>query len=86
MSQPPIKVEKRGGKRPGAGRKKGDVSFAKMDIAKIAREHTAVAIKTLVDIAKSGPHAARVAAANSLLDRGYGRSPQFINLEGDLQL
>jgi hypothetical protein len=41
----------------------------------LAREHTAVAIGTLVTVMKNlkSPPAARVAAANALLDRGYGR-------------
>ena len=79
-----VKPERRGGPRAGAGRKKGEVSFAKQDIGKMAREHAKVALKTLVDMAQRGPPATRVAASQALLDRGFGRSPQFINLEGDL--
>ena len=54
------------------------------EIKELAREHTAEAIETLVSImndAKSAP-AARVSAANSLLDRGYGKPPQHITGEG----
>lgn len=45
----------------------------------LAREHTAVAIATLVSVMKNAksPLAARVAAANAILDRGYGR-PGFM--------
>jgi len=45
------------------------------EIRTLAREHTAAALKTLIDIAgdKKAPAAARVAAAAHLLDRGYGR-------------
>lgn len=41
----------------------------------LAREHTAVAVATLVYVMQSpkSPAAARVAACNALLDRGYGR-------------
>ena len=47
-------------------------------------EHTGEAIETLVSIMtnpKSAP-AARVSAANALLDRGYGKPPQHITGEG----
>src|SRR5215831_13624495 len=54
------------------------------EIKELAREHTGDAIQTLVSIMtnpKSAP-AARVSAANSLLDRGYGKPPQHITGEG----
>ena|SRR5262245_61208075 len=54
------------------------------EIKELAREHTGEAIHTLVSIMtnpKSAP-AARVSAANSLLDRGYGKPPQHITGEG----
>jgi hypothetical protein len=50
------------------------------EVRELAREHTADAIQTLVSIMtnpKSAP-AARVSAANALLDRGYGKPPQHI--------
>ena len=45
------------------------------DIRALARQHTALAIRTLVGIAsqRTAPHSARVAAATSLLDRGWGK-------------
>ncbi len=50
-------------------------------IRDLARKHGNTAINTLVAICKDKkqPSAARVAAANSLLDRGYGRAPQHID-------
>ena len=54
------------------------------EVKELAREHTGAAIETLVSIMtnpKSAP-AARVSAANSLLDRGYGKPPQHITGEG----
>jgi hypothetical protein len=44
-------------------------------VRELAREHTAVAVDTLVTVMRNAksPPAARVAAANALLDRGYGR-------------
>jgi Family of unknown function (DUF5681) len=52
-------------------------------VRELAREHTAEAIQTLVSIMtdpKSAP-AARVSAANALLDRGYGKPPQHVTGE-----
>ena len=45
------------------------------DVRELARAHTAAALNTLVEVIgnEKAPAAARVAAANSILDRGYGR-------------
>ena len=54
------------------------------EVKELAREHTSEAIETLVSImtsTKAAP-AARVSAANALLDRGYGRPAQHIT--GDI--
>jgi hypothetical protein len=43
----------------------------------LARGHTALCIKVLAGIAQNGEsESARVAAANILLDRGWGKPPQ----------
>lgn len=54
-------------------------------VRELARQHTTLAIETLVTIAKnkSEDGRARVAAANSLLDRAYGKAPQSHTLEVD---
>lgn len=77
----------RGGKRPGAGRPKGakDTATRKAGatIAELARKHSATALKALSDIAAKGEsEAARVSAANALLDRGFGKPPQAIEHTG----
>ena len=47
-------------------------------ITELARKHCPQAIQVLVDIAEGdGSASARVAASSALLDRGYGRPPQF---------
>jgi hypothetical protein len=54
------------------------------EVRALAREHTGEAVETLVSIMtnhKAAP-AARVSAANALLDRGYGKPPQHITGEG----
>src|SRR5215212_6057941 len=54
------------------------------EIKELARAHTGEAVETLVSIMKNlkAAPAARVSAANALLDRGYGRPPQHISGEG----
>jgi hypothetical protein len=51
------------------------------DIRSLARSHTEGALATLASImhAADAPHAARVSAANSLLDRGWGKAAQPIS-------
>ena len=51
------------------------------DIRDLARQHTRAALETLVEICRYGKNeSARVAAANSLLDRGWGRPPVSLEL------
>jgi hypothetical protein len=46
-----------------------------------AREYTAMALATLAEIAEKGEsEAARVSASNALLDRGYGRPMQNVDV------
>jgi hypothetical protein len=51
------------------------------DVQELARQKSPEAINTLTDIMRDGkaPPAARVAAANALLDRGYGKPTQPIS-------
>jgi hypothetical protein len=49
----------------------------------LAREHTDVALAALVQVARDGEsESARVAAANALLDRGYGKASQLVEHTG----
>lgn len=50
------------------------------DIRSLARAHTETAINVLAGIMQEpkAPESARVAAANSLLDRGWGKAVQAI--------
>ena len=59
------------------------------EIRSLARSHTRSAIKTLAGVMNSADAtpAARVAAANAILDRGWGRAPQSITSdEGPLDV
>lgn len=63
------------GRSGNPGGKSKEDKAALEEVRKLARKHTADAIRVLYEIAtnEKGDRRARVAAANSLLDRGYGR-------------
>lgn len=67
---------------PGVTGNPGGRPKAVRDVAAAARELTADAIATLAQIMKdpNEPSTARIAAANSLLSRGWGRPPQAITV------
>ena len=80
---------KRGGLRPGAGRPRGRQSRATRSqgatFSELARQHTAEALGVLVNVAKNGEsESARVAAANAILDRGYGKPRQAVEHSGSI--
>jgi hypothetical protein len=58
---------------------------APIEIKSLARSHTETALKTLAGIMMQpdAAPAARVAAANSLLDRGWGKATQPISGDED---
>lgn len=58
---------------------------ASADIRSLARSHTDGAIKTLAGIMNEpkAPHAARVSAAQALLDRGWGKPMQAVQHSGE---
>jgi hypothetical protein len=75
-------MAQRGGKRSGAGRPQGRRNKAtvahKLTLEELARSHTEAALNVLVEIAQQGQsEAARVLAANAILDRGYGKPRQL---------
>lgn len=79
-------MAQRGGKRPGAGRKKGSRNKATDEqlgsLTDMAQSHAPLALEALVSIAHGGEsEAARVAAANAILDRGYGKPVQGVEHE-----
>jgi hypothetical protein len=54
------------------------------NLALEARKHSVLALKTLVEICKKGEtETLRLAAANGLLDRGFGRPVQSVDLSAD---
>lgn len=55
---------------------------APTEIKSLARAHTETAIKTLVGVMnqEAAPPAARVSAATALLDRGWGKPSQTVDM------
>lgn len=56
------------------------------DIKALARVHTETALHTLAKImtADDAPHAARVAAAQAILNRGWGQPHQSVDISGEI--
>ncbi|GLQ96463.1 hypothetical protein [Dyella mobilis] len=73
------------GKKTG-GRSSGTPNKATQDIRKLAQDYGDEAINTLREIMndKAQPAAARVAASEKLLDRGYGKAIQSLKVGGEL--
>jgi len=61
---------------------------AVMDLKSLARAHTATCVKVLAGIVrqKSAPPGARVSAAGILLERGWGKAPQDVTIDGDIKI
>jgi hypothetical protein len=76
------------GRKPGGpktgGRQKGSPNKTTSTLRDMARQYTAVSLKALSDIVINGEsEAARVSAANALLDRGYGKPTTVIGGDED---
>ena len=58
---------------------------ALIEVQDLARQHSPSAIATLAKIMEDdkAPPAARIAAAQAILDRSYGRPPQAVKISGD---
>jgi len=70
----------------GRGRPKGSLNKATATVKEAAQAFTNDALEVLAKIMKSGEsEAARVAAANSILDRGHGKPKQSLDVEADVK-
>jgi hypothetical protein len=77
----PKGLPKTGGRKSGTRNKATDAEVG--SLSDLARQHTAIAINRLVRVAQSSESdAAGVAAATAILDRGYGRPPQQLEVAG----
>lgn len=81
MTKEKDKPEKRGGKRPGAGRKKGFAALkaeqAREFIAAELEKNLKLIVTRAIDQAKEGDKYAR----DWLSDRAWGKAPQTLSLE-----
>ncbi len=72
-----------GGRRPGAGRKKGSRNKTTAELMAAAQEYSTEALETFLAIMRGGDSdTARLAAADKMLDRGHGKAPQPQTGEG----
>jgi hypothetical protein len=66
-----------GGARPGSGRPKGAMSKYKRAMVRKARKYSMEMLDTLYEVGKSSESdSARITAANSILDRAFGKPVQ----------
>ena len=73
----------RGGKREGAGRKRGAPNKVTAQVKTLAQEYGEQAISVLAKLmVESDSPQAQIAAAKELLDRGYGKVTQHTELSG----
>ena len=76
----PAGLPKTGGRKPGVRNK------ITADVKEAAQAFTADAIETLASIMRaSESDAARVAAANAILDRGHGKPKQSVDVDANVK-
>ena len=67
------------------GRQRGVLNKATADVRALAQQYGDEAIKTLANIMVNGvAEQARIAAARELLDRGYGKSRQSLDVDANV--
>ena len=81
-------VKKSGEKRigqgkAGPGRPKGVPNNQTGSLKGLARQYTAEAIEALVNVMRTETGAAKVSAANGILDRGYGKPSTVLSGDED---
>ena len=74
------KGRKTGGRRPGSRNKHTP------EIRQLARKHTVAVVKRLAELAKGDNLPVAAQACKELLDRGWGRPAQHIDLTGNVTL
>ena len=80
-------IKSHGGKRPGSGRPLGSSNKLTRPLKELAALHSEDCIAVLVELRDHAEaEHVRLAAANALLDRGYGRPRQAIDMHADESL
>ncbi len=76
-----LSIKQRGGRRPGAGRKPGIPNKLTAPMKVLASQYGPDALETLVQIMRGSQNEqVRIAAAKELLDRGFGRPAQAVEV------
>ena len=76
-----------GGKRPGAGRKRGSLNKVTAEVRELAMQHAPAAMAELARLVKSAKSEnTRVAAIREILDRAYGKPKQAVVGDYDHQI
>lgn len=52
------------------------------ELKELCREYTFEAVEALVEVLRTGQNREKVIAANALLDRGYGKAEQYVDVSG----
>jgi hypothetical protein len=66
--------------RPGQSGNPGGRPKGERSVREIAQQHTTAAMETLVHVMRTGKNSERVQAATTLLDRGWGKPNQSIEM------
>lgn len=68
--------------KPGQSGNPGGMPKGVREVRELARQHTATAMQALVEVCanKKAPPSARVSAASTLLDRGWGKPLQPVDI------
>jgi hypothetical protein len=84
LKQKGVDMARQKGTAKTGGRKVGTVNKSTADIKALAQDYGAAAIAALAGIVDDAamPPAARVSAAKELLDRGYGKATQGVEVTG----
>lgn len=88
LKQKDVDMARQKGTAKTGGRKAGTFNKTTADIKALAQDYGAAAIAALAGMVNDDaiPPAARVSAAKELLDRGYGKASQGVELSGAVKL
>jgi len=71
--------------QPGQSGNPGGRSKAESEIKRIAQEHGPAALEKLVQLLNGEDQKLAMAAANALLDRGFGKPAQSVDLKAEVE-